>query len=260
MKVVILCGGQGTRIREVSEVLPKPMIPIGRFPILWHIMKNFAQAGHKDFILCLGYKGESIREFFLNYNALTRDSTITLGDNASVAYHDAGDNADWRISLAETGLESLTATRIRMVKKYLGDDDDFIVTYGDGVGDIDYSRLIEFHRSHGKVLTVTGVHPPARFGEMELTSEGMVTEFNEKTQVARGWISGGFLVANKRIFDYISSNADQMVEEQPMTAMVKAQQVMAYQHEGFWHPMDTPRDYRLLNSLWSEGNAPWKTW
>ena len=260
MKVVILCGGQGTRMREVSEVLPKPLVPIGRFPILWHIMRNFAEAGHNEFVLCLGYKGEAIREFFLNYDVLTRDSTITLGHSSSVEFHDASDSIDWRVTLAETGIESLTATRVRMVQKYLADDEDFMLTYGDGVGDIDFARLIEFHKSHGKILTVTGVHPPGRFGEMEITNDGEVTEFNEKSQVARGWISGGFLVVNKRIFNYLSSDADQMIEDQPMAALVRDRQVMTYQHEGFWHPMDTPRDYRLLNSLWAEGKAPWKTW
>ena len=260
MKVVILCGGQGTRIREVSEVLPKPMIPIGRFPILWHIMKSYAEWGHTDFILCLGYKGEMIREFFLNYDARTRDSTVTLGSKQNVEFRDASSELDWRVTLAETGLNSLTGTRTRLIRKYLAEDDEFMLTYGDGVANIDLKSLVEFHRSHGKVLTITGVHPPGRFGELEVTDDGRVTEFNEKSQLARGWISGGFLVANKKFFDYLGPDEDLMFEEEPMGKLVRDGQVMMYQHEGFWHPMDTPRDYRHLNRLWEDDQAPWKTW
>lgn len=260
MKVVILCGGQGTRIRDVADHLPKPMIPVGSYPILWHIMKHYAGHGFDRFVLCLGYKSHVIKDFFLNYEAHTNDLTITLGTAKSLAYHGDHDESGWQVTLAETGLESLTATRIAKIKRYVGDDDTFLLTYGDGVSDVDVTALVAFHKTHGKILTVTGVRPPGRFGEMVTGADGTVAEFNEKPQTSEGRISGGFFVCDRRLFDYLDSSANQMLEVEPMRRLVEDGQLVMYSHDGFWQCMDTQRDYALLNSLWDQGKAPWKTW
>ncbi len=198
MKVVILCGGFGTRIRDVADDLPKPMIPIGNYPILWHILKYYAQFGHRDFILCLGYKGGVIKDFFLNYQAHTTDFTITLGEKSSLEFHGNQKDLDWRITLAETGLNAMTGARIKRIRHYLMSDDLFMIQYGDGVGNVDLAKLAAFHKAHGKILTVTGVRPPGRFGELVGNAAGLVQEFNEKTQATAGLISGGFLSAVKK--------------------------------------------------------------
>lgn len=260
MKVVLLCGGRGTRIQDVSSDIPKPMIKIGDYPILWHIMKYYAQWGHKDFILCLGYKGDVIREFFLNYEANTNDFTITLGRTKSIEYHNTHNETDWRVTCAETGLESLTGTRIKRIQEFLNNDEEFMLTYGDGLGDIDIDSLIKFHRSHDRIMTVTGVRPPGRFGEMESNQDNIVVEFNEKPQAIKGLISGGFFVCRRTLFDYIGSDENVMLEDKPMKKLVRDQQLMVYKHDGFWQPMDTHRDYTLLNMLWDRNNAPWKNW
>ena len=260
MKTVILCGGYGTRIRDVADNIPKPMIPVGRFPILWHIMKYYASYGHKDFVLCLGYKSQAIKDFFLNYEAHIKDFTIDLGGKAAVQFHTDHSESDWRVTLAETGLNALTGARIRRAQKYLGDDDSFMLTYGDGVGDIDLDRLLAFHNSHGKALTVTGVRPPGRFGELLSDANGKVTEFNEKPQAAGGRISGGFFVCRKNLFDYLDDREDLMFEKEPMARLVKDGQLMVFEHDGFWQPMDTHREYQLLNDLYDSGKAPWVKW
>ena len=260
MKVAILCGGYGTRIRDVADNIPKPMIPVGRFPILWHIMKYYASYGHKDFVLCLGYKSQAIKDFFLNYEAHIKDFTIDLGGKAAVQFHTDHSESDWRVTLAETGLNALTGARIRRAQKYLGDDDSFMLTYGDGVGDIDLDRLLAFHNSHGKALTVTGVRPPGRFGELLSDANGKVTEFNEKPQAAGGRISGGFFVCRKNLFDYLDDREDLMFEKEPMARLVKDGQLMVFEHDGFWQPMDTHREYQLLNDLFASGKAPWVKW
>ena len=260
MKVAILCGGYGTRIRDVADNIPKPMIPVGRFPILWHIMKYYASYGHKDFVLCLGYKSQAIKDFFLNYEAHIKDFTIDLGGKAAVKFHTDHAESDWRVTLAETGLNALTGARIRRAQKYLGDDDSFMLTYGDGVGDIDLDRLLAFHNSHGKALTVTGVRPPGRFGELLSDANGKVTEFNEKPQAAGGRISGGFFVCRKNLFDYLDDREDLMFEKEPMARLVKDGQLMVFEHDGFWQPMDTHREYQLLNDLYDSGKAPWVKW
>ena len=260
MKVVILCGGYGTRIRDVADNIPKPMIPVGRFPILWHIMKYYACYGHKDFVLCLGYKSQAIKDFFLNYEAHIKDFTIDLGGKASVQFHTEHAESDWRVTLAETGLNALTGARIRRAQKYLGDDDSFMLTYGDGVGDVDLDRLLAFHNSHGKALTVTGVRPPGRFGELLSDANGKVTEFNEKPQATGGRISGGFFVCRKNLFDYLDDREDLMFEKEPMARLVKDGQLMVFEHDGFWQPMDTHREYQLLNDLYDSGKAPWVKW
>ena len=258
MKVVILCGGYGTRIRDVAENIPKPMIPIGRFPILWHIMKYYASFGHRDFVLCLGYKSSVIKDFFLNYEEHTKDFTIELRRKDTLTFHNDHEESEWRVTLADTGLEAMTGARIKRIQKYVGDD-DFMLTYGDGVGDIDLSKLQIFHRSHGRTLTVTGVHPPGRFGEL-VHKDGVITEFNEKPQATGGWISGGFFVATAKLFDYLNDDEGLVFEQQPIRSLVDDQQFMVFEHDGFWQPMDTSREYQLLNSLYEKGEAPWVRW
>jgi len=257
MKAVILCGGQGTRIREASDTLPKPMLPIGGRPILWHIMKNFADQGVADFVLCLGYRSWAIKEFFLNYRAMTADITVRLDDPSSPIFHNAPEENDWRVTLADTGEDSMTAFRVWAIRRYLDQDDVFLLTYGDGVADIDIAGLLSFHRQHGRIATVTAVRPPSRFGE--LTTEGyLVREFNEKPQTAGGFINGGYLVLDaRRIWRYLSGSPGEVFEREPMRSLVADQQLAAYEHAGFWQPMDTPREYSLLNDLWSSGQAPW---
>lgn len=256
MKVVILAGGFGTRIRDVADDIPKPMIPIGRYPILWHIMKWYAKFGHKEFVLCLGHKGQVIKSFFLDYEAHTRDITLTLGNGGSIAYHSDHDESDWRITLADTGLNAMTGARIRKIRKYV-EGEEFMLTYGDGVSDVDIDALLTFHRAHGKILTVTGVRPPGRFGELEAGTNGAVSGFNEKPQATGGRISGGYFIASARLFDYLDDNEDLVFEKGPLEALVRDQQLMMFEHDGFWQPMDTSREYQLLNSLYAEGKAPW---
>lgn len=255
MKVVILCGGYGTRIRDVSEDIPKPMIPIGPNPILWHIMKYYSYFGFHDFVLCLGYKKQIIKDFFINYEAHTKDFTINLGKKDELEFHTSHDESDWLVTLADTGLDSMTGARIAKIRKYVGEE-DFMFTYGDGVGDIDIDKLLDFHRSHGKVLTVTGVRPPGRFGEL-VTKSGIVEEFNEKPQATGGRISGGYFVASSRIFDYLDGDDGLVFEKEPMINLVADGEMMVYEHNAFWQPMDTSREYLLLNDLYKKGNAPW---
>lgn len=258
MKTVILCGGQGTRIRDVADNIPKPMIPIGDLPILWHIMKSYARAGHQEFILCLGYKSHVIKEFFLNFDAFTADFTITLGAAKQIEFHARAEETGWKVTLAETGTQTMTGGRIGRIQDYVGDGEDFMITYGDGLSDVDLNALITFHKSHGKIMTVTGVRPPGRFGEMEIDDAGMLTEFNEKPQATGGRISGGFFVCRRELFDYLSEDENLVFEQEPMRQLVADQQLMVYKHDGFWQCMDTYRDYQLLNHMWQRGEAPWK--
>ena len=261
MKTVILCGGQGTRIRDVADDIPKPMIPVGGLPILWHIMKYYSCWDYKRFVLCLGHKGQSIKDFFLNYEAHTRDFTINLGAaTRSIAYHSEHDEADWEVTMAETGQTAMTGARLKRVHKYLAGEDDFMLTYGDGVGDVNLEKLVDFHRSHGKIMTVTGVLPPGRFGELMCSPGGHVVEFNEKPQATGGRISGGFFVCKKEIFEYLDESDDLVFEQEPMRRLVKDDQMMMYEHNGFWQPMDTYREYSYLNSLCAQGKAPWMKW
>ncbi len=256
MKVVILAGGYGTRIRDVAEDIPKPMIPIGPYPILWHIMKTYSKYGITDFIICLGYRGQAIKDFFLNYEAFTRDFTISLGDQSEIIYHNKHNEHNWNITLADTGLRSMTGSRISRIKKYLNNE-DFMITYGDGVSDINIDNLINFHNSHNKLLTVTGVRPPGRFGEMSSDSSGKVLEFNEKPQAHAGRISGGYFVASHKIFDYLDDDESLVFEQEPLRKIVNDNELMMFKHDGFWQPMDTSREYQLLNSLFDSGKAPW---
>lgn len=260
MKVVILCGGQGTRIRDVAENIPKPMIPIGPYPILWHIMKSYAVAGNTDFILCLGHLGHVIKDFFLNYEAMTGDFTISLGNDKAIEFHDASGEDNWRVTLADTGDAAQTGARVKRIRKYVADDENFMLTYGDGLSDLDLGALLDFHKSHGKVMTVTGVRPPGRFGEMESDDQGRVLEFNEKPQATGGRISGGFLVCRREVFDIMDDSEDLVLEQEPIAKLVADGEMIVYEHNGFWQCMDTSRDHHLLNGLWSDGKAPWKTW
>jgi len=259
MKVVILCGGFGTRIRDVADDIPKPMIPIGNLPILWHIMKHYAADGHKDFVLCLGYKGHVIKRFFLDYDIATQDFTIDLGAGKAIHTHGTSHGDDWRVTLADTGLNAMTGARLRRIRRYVEGEDDFLLTYGDGLSDVDVNALVAFHKAHGRILTVTGVRPPGRFGEIE-HSGGRVDAFNEKSQAGAGMISGGFFVCRRELFDYLDDREDLVFEVDPIRALVAAGELMVYEHSGFWQCMDTHRDWTLLGDLWNGGKAPWKTW
>jgi glucose-1-phosphate cytidylyltransferase len=259
MKAVILCGGMGTRIRDASELLPKPMLPIGDKPMVWHIMKIYASHGVDEFVLCLGYKGWVIKEFFLNYRAMTCDLRVGLG-NGAVEYLTAGDERGWKVTLADTGLETMTGGRVAKIRKYVEGDEPFLLTYGDGVADIDIRKLVAAHRAHKKIATVTAVRPQGRFGELRI-EDGAVREFNEKPQASAGFISGGFFVCDgRRIWDYLGDDPETSLEREPMQRLSRERQLIAFEHGGFWQPMDTLREYTLLNELWASGRAPWKTW
>ncbi|HVK55271.1 MAG TPA: glucose-1-phosphate cytidylyltransferase [Burkholderiales bacterium] len=260
MKVVILCGGYGTRIRDVADDIPKPMIPIAGRPILWHIMKYYAHWGHSNFVLCLGYRGQAIKDFFLSYKAMTSDFTLTLGDAGSISYHNDHDESGWTVTLVDTGLNAMTGARVKRIKRFVADDEHFMLTYGDGVGDIDLEALVRFHKSHGKLVTVTGVRPPGRFGEINIDAAGGVTEFNEKPQAGGGRISGGFFVCRREFLDMLSDDEGLVLEQEPMRELVRTGQLMMFEHEGFWQPMDTHREYTLLNQLTAQGKAPWMLW
>ncbi|MBM3156773.1 MAG: glucose-1-phosphate cytidylyltransferase [Chloroflexi bacterium] len=257
MKVVILCGGRGMRLNEETEFRPKPLIPVGGRPILWHIMKTYAHYGFRDFVLCLGYRGDMIREYFLNYEAMSNDFTIRLGQRYSISYDDAHSEQDFHVTLADTGLETMTGGRIKRVEKYIGGD-TFMVTYGDGVADIDIGALVDFHRQHGRLATLTAVHPFSRFGILTMDNNSAVLHFAEKPQVEE-WVSAGFFVFNRGVFDYLSGD-DCFLEREPLERLAHEGQLMAYKHEGFFYAMDTYRDYKFLNEMWDSGRTPWKVW
>ena len=260
IKVVILCGGQGSRIKDVSEVLPKPMISIGGRPILLHIMKKYAHYGYNDFILCLGYKGWVIKEFFLNYYSKMSDFSMTLGKQSSIVYHNSTDEENWNVTLVETGDYAETGTRVRSIRKHLADCEMFSLTYGDGVADINISALLEAHKKNGLLGTITGVHPSGRFGEIELAGNRIV-EFNEKPNVSVGLINGGFMVFNRAVLDkYFHDEGNVNMERDIIPKIVQDGQVGIYRHAGFWDCMDTPREYNRLNQLWDENKAFWKVW
>lgn len=256
MKVIILAGGYGTRIRDVANDIPKPMVPVGEYPIIWHIMKQYAYYRFQEFVLCLGYKSEVIKDYFLNQQKRHNSFTLNL-KSGEITHHTNHVLDDWKITFAETGQNSLTGARIYRAKQYVENDDLFMLTYGDGVSDINIKNLVAFHRSHGKLMTVTGAHPPGRFGELSLNGN-QVVGFNEKPQATEGWISAGYFVCNRKVLDYLTSNEDLTFEKEPLTNIVNDNQMMVYKHDGFWHPMDTSRDYQLLNQLWENNKAPWK--
>ncbi len=255
MKVVILCGGFGTRIRDVSDEIPKPMIPIGPYPILVHIMKHYSYYGFKEFILCLGYKSEVIKDFFLNYKSRVNDFTLSLNKSDEIIYHSNFHDDEWKISLIDTGLHSMTGCRISQIRDLV--DGDFMLTYGDAVSDIDLIKLKEFHQGHNKSLTVTGVRPPGRFGELQVNGE-MVEAFNEKPQASSGRVSGGFFMAKTKIFEYLNDDINLVFEQDPISKIVNDKELMMFKHDGFWQPMDTSRDHRLLNEMYLNKNINWK--
>jgi glucose-1-phosphate cytidylyltransferase len=257
MKVVILCGGLGTRLREETEFRPKPMVEIGGRPILWHIMKIYAHSGFRDFVLCLGYRGNMIKEYFLNYEAMNNDFTICLGRSSRIEYRNDHREQDFRVTLVETGQNTMTGGRVKRIARYIGED-EFMLTYGDGVGDIDIPALLAFHRSHGKLATVTTINPSSRFGMIEANSIGRVVQFQEKPKTS-GRASAGFFVLDRRVLDYIDGD-DCIFEKEPLERLANQGQLMAYPHEGFFYAMDTYREYEYLNQLWSANQAPWKVW
>jgi len=254
---IILCGGLGTRLREETEFKPKPMVAIGGRPILWHIMKHYRHYGVRNFVLCLGYKGDAIRDYFLNYPRYNSDFAVNLatGDVDTLA---SGADEDWRVVLAETGEHSLTGTRIRRALRY-STANTFLATYGDGVSDIDLDRLLAHHRRAGKLATVTAVRPSSRFGELSIEA-GLVRKFREKPQVTEGWINGGFFVFEKQAFDRVRPNADLALEDGVLESLANEGELAVYQHHGFWQSMDTYREMQLLNELWKSGRAPWNVW
>jgi glucose-1-phosphate cytidylyltransferase len=257
VKVVILCGGLGTRLRHETEFRPKPMVEVGGRPLLWHVMKLYAHFGHDEFVLALGYKGEVIREYFLNYEAMTRDVTVRLGAEPKLTLHD-GPAESWTVTLADTGQTAMTGARVKRVERYV-DADAFLATYGDGVADIDLTRLVEFHRRHGRIATVTGVRPPSRFGEL-VTRGTRVVEFSEKpTTSGGGYINGGFFVFDRRVFAYLSDDDGCVLEREPLERLAKDGELEMYLHDGYWQCMDTPRDLQHLHEAWQRG-APWKVW
>lgn len=258
IKVVILCGGLGTRLREETEFRPKAMVEIGGKPILWHIMKIYTYYGFKEFILCLGYKGEIIKEYFYNYEILNNDFTIELGNQKNIEVYSNLNEKGWRATLADTGDKAFKGARIKRVQKYI-DSDQFMVTYGDGIADININALLTFHNSHGKLATVTGINPTSRFGELKIKGN-QVESFSEKQRTSSGLINGGFFVFNKRIFDYLSDDDNCDLEIGPLEKIATEGQLMIYKHTGFWACMDTIRDMEYLNKLWNENKAEWKVW
>ena len=256
MKVVLLAGGLGTRLAEETDVRPKPMIEIGGHPILWHIMKIYSAHGFEDFLVALGYKGEFIKQYFLNFYASSRDLTINLS-SGDVQY-DSSAGINWRIQLADTGSSTMTGGRLRRLEPRLRPHGTFMLTYGDGVCDVDIRKLLEFHRRHGRLATVTAVRPPARFGTMHFEGE-QVLEFKEKLQTREGWINGGFFVFEPGVFDYLGGD-DTVLEATPLETLAADGQLMAYKHDGFWQCMDTLRDKMRLQEMWASATAPWKRW
>jgi glucose-1-phosphate cytidylyltransferase len=251
IKVIILAGGTGSRLGELTEMAPKPMVKIGGKPILWHIMQTYAHFGHKDFFLALGYKSEVIKKYFLNYQSMTSDFTIDL-TSGKLKSHQL-DNVDWRVTLVNTGENSMTGGRAKRMQSFIGDQ-TCMLTYGDGVANIDLEKLLVFHKGHGKLITMTAVRPAARFGELKLSGNKVVS-FQEKPQMQEGWINGGYFVIEPAFFDLIEGDST-LLEREPLEQAVKMGELMAYQHEGFWQCMDTKRDLELLESLWASG-APW---
>lgn len=255
MKAVILAGGQGTRLAEETEVKPKPMVEIGARPILWHIMKHYSYFGHRDFFVALGYKGEVIKRYFLDYAALGGSLSVELR-SGNVSTHERNQD-DWSVHLIDTGLDTMTGGRLRRLEGHLKGD-SFLLTYGDGVSDVDLSALVEFHRACGKLATVTAVRPPARFGALIFEGD-LVSRFSEKPQAGEGWINGGFLVFEPGVFDYLRDDQTSL-EANALEALARDRQLAAFKHGGFWQCMDTMRDKRYLDSLWQSGRAPWKVW
>jgi glucose-1-phosphate cytidylyltransferase len=251
MKVILLAGGFGTRLAEYTDVIPKPMVPIGGKPILWHIMKTFAHYGHKDFYVALGYKAETIKQYFYNYRTLNSDFTVDI--SSGEVFTNQLDSVDWRVTLVDTGNTTMTGGRVKKMQKFIGNE-TCMLTYGDGLANIDLRALLAFHKNHGKMITVSAVRPPARFGELELEVDRVIN-FQEKPQMQDGWINGGYFIVEPEFFELIKSD-NTMLEREPLEFAAQAGELMAFKHEGFWHCMDTKRDHEMLENLWVKG-APW---
>lgn len=257
MKVVLLAGGLGTRLSEETVLKPKPMVEIGGMPILWHIMKIYSAYGFNDFIICLGYKGYLIKEYFANYFLHKSDVTIDLKDN-SIKVHDS-QAEPWKITLVDTGNDSMTGGRIKRIQPHVGNE-TFMLTYGDGVSNIDIEELVQFHKNHGKLCTVTSVQPSGRFGALDLGKDMSVLSFLEKPKGDGSWINGGYFVCQPEVFNYIKDGDKTIWEQRPMEEIASEGQMKAYKHDGFWRPMDTLKDKHDLNEMWDNGHSPWKTW
>ena len=258
MKVVILAGGKGTRISEESVLKPKPMIEIGGKPILWHIMKLYSFYGFHEFIICCGYKGHMIKDYFIHYYMHQSDSTYHLGKEEITIHENHVE--PWKVTLASTGLETLTAGRILKIKEYLDGEEEFMLTYGDGVADVDLEKLLEFHYSQGKIATITTTQPAGRFGALQIDKDtGQIKGFKEKARADQAWVNAGFMVLNRKIFDYLGDGS-QMLEAGPLEQIASKGEMTGYRHMGFWSPMDTVRDKNYLENLWNMGQAPWKIW
>jgi len=253
MKVVILAGGFGSRLGEYTESIPKPMVTIGGKPILWHIMNTYAKYGHKDFYIALGYKSEVIKEYFLNYRALNSNFTVDLSNDNIIAHQQ--DAVDWKVTLVDTGINSMTGGRVKRMQDFIGSE-RFLLTYGDGVSDINLDELVKFHKNHGKMVSVSAVHPSARFGELDI-NDNIVTSFKEKPQVTQGWINGGYFIIEPDFFDLIKDDTT-ILEKEPLEKVAQMGELMSYQHSGFWQCMDTKRDRDFLEGIWKADSAPWK--
>ena len=258
MKVVILAGGFGTRISEESQYKPKPLVEIGGMPILWHIMKGYAHFGHVEFIVCAGYKQECIKDWFANYFLHTSDVSFDYraGRNEMTVHRSSAE--PWKVTVVDTGLNTLTGGRVKRVKDYIGSE-TFMLTYGDGVSNVDIKALLEFHKAHGKLVTLTSVNPGQRYGSLDIDGSGCIREFREKAKADGALINGGFMVCEPGIFEYIDGD-HQMLEREPLERIAKAGQLMAFRHNGFWQPMDTLREKQMLEKMWEEEKAPWKVW
>jgi glucose-1-phosphate cytidylyltransferase len=257
MKVCILAGGRGTRLSEATTVRPKPMVEIGGRPMLWHIMSIYGAAGYDEFVIALGYLGEVIKEYFFHFHAISNDLSIDLSDG-STEIHRGGSFPAWKVHLVDTGDATMTGGRVKRLEPWLGDDETFLLTYGDGVADVDVADVVRFHQAHGRLATVTAVRPPARFGGLGLDGD-IVATFAEKPQAGGGWINGGFMVLDRRVLDYIEGD-EVVFEREPLERLTEERELVAYRHEGFWQPMDTIREKQLLDDMWMRGEAPWRTW
>ena len=252
MKTIILAGGFGTRLSEYTEAIPKPMVTIGGKPIIWHIMKHYADFGHKDFHIALGYKSEVVKEYFLNYKTLNSDFNVNLS-SGKISYENPS-KIDWNVTMTQTGLNSMTGGRVKRLQSQIGNE-PFLLTYGDGLSNININDLVSFHRSHGKMVTVSAVHPNARFGELSIEGN-KVTTFKEKPQTTSGWVNGGYFVIEPSFFDFIDGDST-ILEKDPLEKVSELGELMAYRHNGFWQPMDTKRDRDSLEEMWTSGNPPW---
>jgi glucose-1-phosphate cytidylyltransferase len=257
VKIVLLCGGLGTRLREETEFRPKPLVEVGDRPVVWHIMKHFAHFGFTEFVLCLGYRSSMIKEYFLNYEAMNNDFTLRLGRTRELEYHGAHDESDFQVTLVDTGLATQTGGRVRRVRRFL-DGDTFLVTYGDGIADVDVGELVAFHRRHGRLATMTTVRPTSRYGIVDVGAAGEVVQFAEKPSLD-GWINAGFFVFERPVLEYLGGDGC-VLEREPLERLTKDGQLMAFRHYGFFMGMDTYREQQILDRMWERGEAPWKVW